>query len=477
VKSTLLILLLFAFSVFTAVAQSALQLEQISKQADSFATKNFDSSLTYSFKGLQKSNQQGDSIFIGYFLGVIGKAYYFKGEYDSAAIYFSKSVKILENTIDVKKLADISNAYAKLYRKLKKHENALYWYDKALTIYKNENNLAGQSTILNESGVVYEYMGQYPKAIERYSTSLQISEKLKDSIGIAYAYNFLGGVYSLQNNQALAIQNLDKSLAIFNQLEDSFAVAFVLLDKAKVYKQTKLYQQSTLYLDTVIRFANQLKYPELLKDAYLLQSDVFQAQGDFTSAMQFLQKHNVIKDSLYSLTAQKQIEELSIQYQVQKSENEKQKLKLQISKVRFWIMLVVSLLLISWLFWWFWNKKKNMESKNRLQSEILMQQDLATKAVIEAEEKERNRIAADLHDGVGQLITAAKFNLSSLTTEVEKLSEEQKNVFEKALSLVDQSAIEVRAVSHNIMPNVLLRSGLGAAVKNFIEKIDDRVIK
>ncbi|HNG63787.1 MAG TPA: sensor histidine kinase, partial [Ferruginibacter sp.] len=107
----------------------------------------------------------------------------------------------------------------------------------------------------------------------------------------------------------------------------------------------------------------------------------------------------------------------------------------------------------------------------------MKQQDLATRAVISAEENERKRIAADLHDGVGQMMSAAKMNLSAFETEIDFRNESQKTAFEKLIGLVDESCKEIRSVSHQMMPNALLKSGLASAVREFIDKIDNRIIK
>ena len=107
----------------------------------------------------------------------------------------------------------------------------------------------------------------------------------------------------------------------------------------------------------------------------------------------------------------------------------------------------------------------------------MRQQELSTRAVLEAEEKERERIAKDLHDGVGQIMSAAKMNLSSFENEIKFLEPHQKEKFEKIISLVDESCKEVRTVSHNMMPNALLKAGLSAAIREFIDKIDTKVLK
>jgi signal transduction histidine kinase len=118
-----------------------------------------------------------------------------------------------------------------------------------------------------------------------------------------------------------------------------------------------------------------------------------------------------------------------------------------------------------------------MRQQRKIQTEIIKQQDISTRAILQAEENERKRIAADLHDGVGQLMSAAKMNLSAFEHDLPFKSDEQKSAYEKAIALVDESCREVRSISHQMMPNALLKSGLSSAIKEFIDKIDSSIIK
>ena len=113
----------------------------------------------------------------------------------------------------------------------------------------------------------------------------------------------------------------------------------------------------------------------------------------------------------------------------------------------------------------------------RLYQEVVLQQDLATKAVLKAEENERKRISGELHDGLGQMFSAVKMNLSALVDHIQFEDAHGKQMFEKTLSLVDESCKEVRVISHQMAPNILLKSGLATAVRDFIDKIDARKLK
>ena len=79
---------------------------------------------------------------------------------------------------------------------------------------------------------------------------------------------------------------------------------------------------------------------------------------------------------------------------------------------------------------------------------------------IEAEiltlEKERGRIAADLHDDLGPILSAIKFKINS----VDLHSEEDKKIMEKASTHVDETIRRIREISYDLMPNTLIRKGL-----------------
>ena len=106
-----------------------------------------------------------------------------------------------------------------------------------------------------------------------------------------------------------------------------------------------------------------------------------------------------------------------------------------------------------------------------MQAELRTEQENAARAVLEAEEKERQRIARDLHDGVGQMMSAAKMNLSAFEAEAQLKDPEQQLSLEKIIGLVDDSCREVRSVSHTMMPDVLLKKGLDAALRDFTGKV------
>lgn len=92
------------------------------------------------------------------------------------------------------------------------------------------------------------------------------------------------------------------------------------------------------------------------------------------------------------------------------------------------------------------------------------------------EEKERIRISRELHDGVGQQIAALKLNLGLLSDQLQLEDLKQEKML-NLIALADDVSKEVRTISHNLMPNALLRAGLATAAREFLQQLANERIK
>jgi two-component system NarL family sensor kinase len=213
-------------------------------------------------------------------------------------------------------------------------------------------------------------------------------------------------------------------------------------------------------------------------------SNIYEQLGDYKNALQAHQKYQSISVEMINENSNKQIALMQTKFDTEKKEQKISLLnkentiqKLSISKQQTTIAIIISLLLVSVLVAGLVYNRNKLKQKALLQAEMLRHQDMMTKAVIDAEEHERKRIGADLHDGVGQLFSAVKMNLAGLFERISLQREEDKFLAENTLALVDESCKEVRVISHQMMPNMLLRSGIASDLKSFIEKIDADSLK
>ncbi|MEI9957446.1 MAG: sensor histidine kinase [Ferruginibacter sp.] len=439
--------------------------------------KNFDDCIATTAKGYALAAKTSDSASLGDFTKLSGQAYYFKGNYDSAAVYFYKALRLLYKDEDALSRAAVLNELGKLYRKTKDLDRALQNYDEAFAIYKSKDAENDMATILNESGVVFEYKEDYTEAAKRYQMSLDIKNKLKDTVGVAYSLNFLGGVSTLQKKFADAEKYLRESLRLRQIIKDTFAIALNYSDMGSMYGEQANYTKAIDHYLLSNQIATQMKYSDLLLYNYKEMAGIEEKNGNTALSLDYLKKHFALKDSVYTSEKMKQIEEMNAKYESEKKEVNLKLQKAEITKKNYLLWGAAASLVFLFIAGFTFYRKRQTQHKLQLQAEVMNQQELATKAIIAAEENERKRIAADLHDGVGQIMSAAKMNLSAFESEIPFKDESQKLSFEKIIDLVDESCKEIRSVSHQMMPNALLKSGLASAIREFIDKLDSRILK
>jgi signal transduction histidine kinase len=444
--------------------------------AESLELKSFDSNLLFARKGLAIAIKKNDAVKTGVFYNDIGLAHYFKGAFDSAAVYFFKAINILQPAGALTKLGLTYNNLARLYRKTGAYPRALNFYNKAIAIFqdlKDDDNLA---SIYNECGVVYEYQKKYDDALLYYNRSLELKKKIKDSVGIAYALSFIAGIYNDKQRYRDAESYALQSLNIRQRNKDSFTIALSYSDLGDIYQAEGIYDKAEQDYTASNSYALGMHYPDMISSNLQSLSAVAYKKKDYKKAFEYYRQYTDIKDSLYKLESARQVEELSAKYETVEKEQTIQQQKFQISRRNYLIAGISGLLLFGSLLGYSFYRRYRLKQQTKLQAEIVRQQGMATKAVISAEENERRRIALELHDGVGQMMSAARMNLSSIENEITFNSPEQKNRFNTVVSLIDDSCGEVRTVSHNMMPNALLKAGLAMAVREFIDKIDKNII-
>ena len=136
--------------------------------------------------------------------------------------------------------------------------------------------------------------------------------------------------------------------------------------------------------------------------------------------------YRFFRDSIRNMDNEKMIAELSTMYETEKKEKKIQEQQFELTKKNYMLTGSAALLAAISLLGYSGYRRYRLKQQAAMQEAILKQQELATRAIIEAEENERKRIAGDLHDGVGQMMSAAKINLSSLSSEIQFADEQKK---------------------------------------------------
>ncbi|WKZ59715.1 MAG: sensor histidine kinase [Cyclobacteriaceae bacterium] len=111
-------------------------------------------------------------------------------------------------------------------------------------------------------------------------------------------------------------------------------------------------------------------------------------------------------------------------------------------------------------------KKRMLEARLREQNLEVMYQQKMMEAALESQESERKRVAADLHDGIGAMLSAVRMNLGTLAR-TESVSAE---TIQPVKTMLDETIESVRKISRDLLPSTLEKFGLNVALKEMCER-------
>lgn len=479
---------LFSFIItmllaLTTKAQSIeKQLQVLEKKAIRAEETNSDSLDYYAKNGLELAQKLGKKQSIIRFKHLIGLRAFKEGNYKKAVELYLSAIKIGDtekpNPEYIKVLYDASEVYRKINK-----DTSMNFVRKGLY---NSQALKHKELIgdgFNRLGYAFEIRGKNDSALYYYKKGLNINIELKNKIGTSYAYESLAGILNKEKKYTEALQHLRLSYQLRKEVQDKFAQSISLINMGETYKLLNRTDSAIYYAQKALQLSSEIKFLDLVAYSNNFIADIYKERGDFKNALLYKEQNYTIKDSIFNIGKSKQIAELDRKYQTEKHQQQIKILgqnatinSLKIKQRNILLLISGIVIVTGAIITYFIFNRRKLKAKAELQTEIIKQQDIASRAVLDAEERERRRIAGDLHDGVGQMLSAALMNLNGLFSKL-SLSNETNLQAEKALALVNESYDEMRSISHQMMPNALIKSGLASAVKEFIGKLDKDKLK
>jgi len=280
-----------------------------------------------------------------------------------------------------------------------------------------------------------------------------------------YYYNE-GLYFSGINRFEQALVSLDKGIALAEQYHQAPLLQILTFRKYTIFLEKKDYKKAKQLLVGLVKNGNMMAEANNRRTLYAELARTNEYLGDMTEAYHWSAKYGQLSDSLHGIQLKEKIAGLETRFR--NSENQKEIARLQEEKARItlsasnsrlfnWLLgITCLLLLVSAVFSWAFirNQKK-------------LQQLKVTRAMLEGEERERKRIAEDLHDGLGGMLSSVKINLSGWVAGQPGSPHDQG--LQKIIDQLDGSVGELRRIARNMMPETLLKFGLETALKDLCE--------
>jgi len=398
-------------------------------------------------------------------------------EYDSAAIYYLKALTICEKQEDLIKIAIVVNNLGDVYLETGHFETAEEYYNKALAI--NLENEGGEASIamnyinLGRLAVARE---NYPQAEEFYRKAQEIHRSLGDSLSIYHSYNNFGDLYYNQEKYSLALDYFKNAYQGYRGVGFIKGIVVAMGNLTATNLALGNYNEAIRMNDSCVALTLKIGNKDLRMDAYKNMSENLLKTGDYKGSREYLDKYIILKDSIYEFKRSKLIYDLVIKYEKEKNEARiltLEKENLQKTIQRNSILYSGLGLLIMALFAVIFFRHKSI--KDRIISQQMIRQLeeekklMIAKMMIEGQEEERKRIARELHDGLGVLLSATKMQFTC----IKDTSPENRPMIDKAIQLLEQASGDVRKISHNMMPGLLTKLGFYEAIEDLFDNLND----
>jgi len=287
-------------------------------------------------------------------------------------------------------------------------------------------------------------------------------------------YAITAQVFRSLNDLDSAFYYFQKAYAVSEKNKYSYGKAESLLQLGAVSILTNKYSDAESYLLNGIKQAESIGYYNMLDEGYKYLSDVYAVTGRYKQAYEYFQKYKEVNDSVVDLDSKKYATELEKKYESEKKDKQIviQQSQLQKRKILNYILFgsAVALSMLSLLIYRNYNQKKKLQQQRI--SELEREKQLtATEAVLKGEEQERTRLAKDLHDGLGGMLSGIKYSFQTMKGNL-VMTPDNLQAFERSMDMLDSSIREMRRVAHNMMPEALVKFGLDTALKDFCNDIN-----
>ncbi|MDA3943272.1 MAG: tetratricopeptide repeat protein [Bacteroidetes bacterium] len=415
-------------------------------------------------------------------LGIIE---FYSGSYSEALKNYLNALRIAEDLKDTAAMSRTCNNMGILMEKSGDTEAALSYYLKALRLYESSSDADGIAAALNNLGNIYQEMDSLTLAMDYYRKVMEIRRQLGDSLYLAYCYGNIGNLYLKQNELLKAEEFYGKGLDIFDQLHDTAALARSYMNIAIVKRNRKNYQEVKQLLGTGLEMAEKVNDKALIALYCETMSETYSQTGEFEKAYNWRIRYENAHKSYLNQENMRQINEMQVMYEAEskekeiqllKKEDELQEIKYQqqtarLQRTRFLALFLVIFTILILVSGYLMARSYRLSQKARFIREKIRNREDQIQTIIKTQEAERNRFAKDLHDGLGQYLTALKMSIFNYKNGyIGKEEKETDENFEQVLKLFNDIYSELRNISFNIMPQELQQNGLVAATEELADK-------
>jgi len=435
-------------------------------------TGNYVKALDHLSKNIQYFEK--DSTNKAYALFQVGVIHSKLGDYETSLKTYIEILNIFEHKKDSFAMASTYNSIANIYGEMDKNDEAISNYQKANAIFILKDKKSDQANTVRNIAEIFLRKKDTFKSRAYANQSLALAKNINEEYAIGNAYYMLGRTYLSSDSKQALIYYL-KAKPILEKVGYSNMLIPLYNDFGSFYAANNKTFEALIYYNKALDLLENLNNLPHAKNTYYGLSKGYFKNQDYRKAFDFQSKYITAKDSILNEENIKSINLLQKQFESEKKNKEiveqQLELKQQDTEIQqknnqlIYMSGIALFLLVAALLTWLVFQQKQKRKSQEILTLKREYQIKSLESLIEGEEKERFRIAKELHDGVNGDLSAIKYKLSSLL-------EMNNKVIKEAITMIDSSCEQVRAISHNLVPPSLENFNLVEATESYCNNLD-----
>ena len=406
-----------------------------------------------------------------------------KGEYEQAFRLYYNALAILQsyNIEDENLQGMLYSDIGSLWQHVNQREVSIYYLHPAEKLSLQAGNKKQLGRVYVNLGNVYAAKGDFQRSRTYFWKAIKLSSAAKDIYALQIAYISIAMRSLGQGQIDTATHYFEKAISTSDKTNPINSRIIPYMHLSKIYLDKGDHTRALILADSAFQLSKSLPSYTYIPYAQRAIALAYEARSDWRRAYINLKSSALLLDSLTSDHKIGAASQLEIKYRTAEKDRQLIQQKLQLtqkeSRLReqnFWIWSIsIGSLLSAIIFVSLYRIKSH---KQRLQQERIRnlekdQEISQLQAIMQGEEKERTRIAWQLHDGIVSQLLAVKLKFkAALPSEAEHHF--NKDAFEQGFAYLETTTKDLRKTAHNLMPETVLNAGMVNALDDFCQKMD-----
>ncbi len=437
---------------------------------------DIDSALYFIEQGLALAKETNSNYLLGAGYNSMGVAYYYKRDFAQAMDYYMKALPLAKASKDADFIARVLGNIGILQQETGLVQDAIQTQLEVLDIYKQRKDTMEIGRAHLHLGAIYYALNDHSKTLDYFFQALTAFQQVNSVMGLGIINSNIGEVYLASKDYENAKKYWNQALEYQLISNDKGGAAITHMGLGQIFLQQQNPQAAINEFNQAIQLAQASGDNRSLAELYKNLSEAYRQKNDLSQAYEYLSQYAALSDSLNKIAYNEKLAEMQTKFDTERKESEiaQQKLELtqknaQIFRQRTSIWsLIFTILTLGILAYLFYNRYR-LKQLQILNEAIISEQKLGLNAVIEAQEAEQRRVAKELHDGIAQELVAIKLGFDRLALKINNIVPGEASSVKELSNLLNDTCVEVRNISHLMLPPTLEKEGLVSSLQLLLE--------